>query len=128
MKNPDLEFIFNNIVGEIDAIKLYEDALMKTGDSEVISVLSDIRDEEMVHLGELIFLALRIDPENATKFIDGCNEANDLLQKMADESYNAENEQERQEQEREKDLNDRNVKPDKVTKFVKIIKKKKQTI
>lgn len=121
MKNKDLEFIFNNIVGEIDAIRLYEDALTKTGDSEVISVLSDIRDEEMVHLGELIFLALRVDPEKATKFIDGCNEANDLLQKMADEAYTSENEV----AEREDDIDNREVQRDKVTKFVKILKKKK---
>ena len=121
MKNQDLEFIFNNIVGEIDAIRLYEDALTKTGDSEVISVLSDIRDEEMVHLGELIFLALRVDPEKATKFIDGCNEANDLLQKMADEAYTSENEV----AEREDDIDNREVQRDKVTKFVKILKKKK---
>lgn len=121
MKNQDLEFIFNNIVGEIDAIRLYEDALAKTGDSEVISVLSDIRDEEMVHLGELFFLALRVDPEQATKFIDGCNEANDLLQKMADEAYTSENEV----AEREDDIDNREVQRDKVTKFVKILKKKK---
>lgn len=121
MKNQDLEFIFNNIVGEIDAIRLYEDALSKTGDSEVISVLSDIRDEEMVHLGELFFLALRVDPEQATKFIDGCNEANDLLQKMADEAYTSENEV----AEREDDIDNREVQRDKVTKFVKILKKKK---
>lgn len=121
MKNQDLEFIFNNIVGEIDAIRLYEDALTKTGDSEVISVLSDIRDEEMVHLGELFFLALRVDPEQATKFIDGCNEANDLLQKMADEAYTSENEV----AEREDDIDNREVQRDKITKFVKILKKKK---
>ena len=121
MKNQDLEFIFNNIVGEIDAIRLYEDALTKTGDSEVISVLSDIRDEEMVHLGELFFLALRVDPEQATKFIDGCNEANDLLQKMADEAYTSDNEV----AEREDDIDNREVQRDKITKFVKILKKKK---
>ena len=121
MKNQDLEFIFNNIVGEIDTIRLYEDALTKTGDSEVISVLSDIRDEEMVHLGELFFLALRVDPEQATKFIDGCNEANDLLQKMADEAYTSENEV----AEREDDIDNREVQRDKITKFVKILKKKK---
>ena len=37
MKNPDLEFIFNNIVGEIDAIKLYE----KGGDKNSFVVTLD---------------------------------------------------------------------------------------
>ena len=83
MTSQEMEFIFNNIVGEIDAIKLYNDAINKSGSADVIEVLSDIRDEEMVHLGELIYLAMKIDSQSALKFLDGCSEAEELLQKMS---------------------------------------------
>ena len=75
----EISVILENIVGEIDAIKLYDNAIEQSSDAHVIEVLKSIRDEERVHIGELMYLALEIDPEMASKFIDGCQEAQELI-------------------------------------------------
>lgn len=75
----DITLILENIVGEIDAIKLYDNAIAQSSDSHVIEVLTSIRDEERVHIGELVYLALEVSPELATKFLDGCKEAREMI-------------------------------------------------
>lgn len=80
----EIHVIFENIIGEIDAIKLYDNAIEQSSDAHVIEVLKSIRDEERVHIGELIYLALEIDPEMASKFIDGCEEAQELISDVND--------------------------------------------
>lgn len=75
----DIKPILENIVGEIDAIKLYDKAIEESSDAHVIEVLTSIRDEEKVHIGELIYLALEVSPELASKFLDGCKEAKELI-------------------------------------------------
>lgn len=79
MEKIDITPIFENIVGEIDAIKLYDNAIENSSDAHVIEVLTSIRDEEKVHVGELIYLALEVSPDLAAKFIDGCREAKELI-------------------------------------------------
>lgn len=75
----DITPILENIVGEIDAIKLYDDAIEKCSDAHVIEVLTSIRNEEKVHVGELMYLALEVSPELASKFLEGCREAKDII-------------------------------------------------
>ena len=75
----DIKPILENIVGEIDAIKLYDNAIENSSDAHVIEVLTSIRDEERVHVGELVYLALEVSPELASKFLDGCREAKELI-------------------------------------------------
>lgn len=78
----DIKVILENIVGEIDAIKLYDNAIEQSSDAHVIEVLTSIRDEERVHIGELMYLALEVSPELATKFLDGCKEAKEIITKI----------------------------------------------
>lgn len=78
----DIKVILENIVGEIDAIKLYDNAIEQSSDAHVIEVLTSIRDEERVHIGELIYLALEVSPDLATKFLDGCKEAKEIITKI----------------------------------------------
>lgn len=80
----EISVILENIIGEIDAIKLYDNAIEQSSDAHVIEVLKSIRDEERVHIGELMYLALEIDPEMAAKFIDGCQEAQELIDDVND--------------------------------------------
>ncbi len=80
----EISVILENIIGEIDAIKLYDNAIEQSSDAHVIEVLKSIRDEEQVHIGELMYLALEIDPEMASKFIDGCQEAQELIADVND--------------------------------------------
>ena len=75
----DIKPILENIVGEIDAIKLYDNAIENCSDAHVIEVLTSIRDEERVHVGELVYLALEVSPELASKFLDGCRESKELI-------------------------------------------------
>jgi len=75
----DITPILENIVGEIDAIKLYDNAIANSSDAHVIEVLSSIRDEERVHVGELMYLALEVSPELASNFLDGCKEAKEII-------------------------------------------------
>lgn len=81
----EISVILENIIGEIDAIKLYDNAIEQSSDAHVIEVLKSIRDEERVHIGELMYLALEIDPEMASKFIDGCEEAQELINDVNDD-------------------------------------------
>ena len=78
----DIKVILENVVGEIDAIKLYDNAIEQSSDAHVIEVLTSIRDEERVHIGELIYLALEVSPDLATKFLDGCKEAKEIITKI----------------------------------------------
>lgn len=82
MEKSNITPILENIIGEIDAIKLYDNAIENSSDAHVIEVLSSIRDEERVHVGELMYLALEISPELASKFIDGCQEAKEIISKV----------------------------------------------
>lgn len=75
----DITPILENIIGEIDAIKLYDDAIEKSSDAHVIEVLTSIRNEERVHVGELMYLALEVSPDLASKFLEGCREAKELI-------------------------------------------------
>lgn len=75
----DITPILENIIGEIDAIKLYDDAIEKSSDAHVIEVLTSIRNEEKVHVGELMYLALETSPELASKFLEGCKEAKEII-------------------------------------------------
>lgn len=81
----DISLILENVIGEIDAIKLYDDAIEQSSDAHVIEVLTSIRDEERVHVGELIYLALDVSPELASKFIDGCKEAKEIIASVTDD-------------------------------------------
>lgn len=72
--------ILENIVGEIDAIKLYTKAIEQCTDPDVIKVLTSIRDEEKVHIGELMYIALKVSPELTSKVLEGCEEVKELLE------------------------------------------------
>jgi rubrerythrin len=78
----DLLPILENISGEIDAIKLYTKAIEQSTDPTVIEVLTSIRDEEKVHVGELMYLAMKVSPELASKFLEGCKEVKEIVGDM----------------------------------------------
>ena len=63
-----------DIAGELEAIYVYEAHILAA-----IKVLSDIRDEEKSHMGELITLMRYLDPEEMVHFLDGEEEVRELL-------------------------------------------------
>lgn len=68
-----------DIAGELEAIYLYESHYLATDDPAAKAVLSDIRDEEKAHIGELITLMRHLDPKETEFFVDGEGEVQEML-------------------------------------------------
>ena len=66
-----------DIAGELEAIFLYDAHYLATNDP-----LADIRDEEKVHMGELITLMRYLDPKEAELFLKGEGEVNEMLETL----------------------------------------------
>ena len=68
-----------DIAGELEAICLY-DVHVQATDSEIAKkVLSDIRDEEKAHIGELMTLLRTLDPQEVELFAGGEAEVREML-------------------------------------------------
>ncbi|MFA9379878.1 MAG: demethoxyubiquinone hydroxylase family protein [Acetanaerobacterium sp.] len=71
-----------DIAGELEAIYVY-DAHVQATDNEVAKkVISDIRDEEKAHMGELITLLRVLDPKEAELFFEGESEVREMLKEL----------------------------------------------
>ncbi|HWQ21221.1 MAG TPA: demethoxyubiquinone hydroxylase family protein [Clostridia bacterium] len=68
-----------DVAGELEAIYLYDAHVQATDDTRAQKVLADIRDEEKVHVGELMALLRTLDPQEAELFLDGAAEVKKLL-------------------------------------------------
>ena len=83
MTNEELmQAIRHDIAGELEAIFLYDAHYQATDDPVAKAVLGDIRDEEKVHVGELITLMRHLDPKEAEFFLEGENEVNEMLEAL----------------------------------------------
>ena len=71
-----------DIAGELEAIFLYDAHYLATDDPVAKAVLADIRDEEKVHMGELITLMRHLDPREAELFLDGESEVREQLEEL----------------------------------------------
>lgn len=71
-----------DIAGELEAIYLYESHILATDDPAAKAVLSDIRDEEKAHMGELITLMRYLDPTETQHFLSGESEVNEMLEDL----------------------------------------------
>lgn len=80
-KGELIQAIRLDIAGELEAIYLYDAHVMATDDIVAKTVLSDIRDEEKSHVGELMTLLRHLDPKEAEHFASGELE----VKKMMDE-------------------------------------------
>jgi uncharacterized protein len=69
-----------DIAGELEAIYLYDAHFQATDDPRAKAVLADIRDEEKIHMGELITLMRTLDPKEAEQFLKGQHEVEELLE------------------------------------------------
>ncbi|WP_427113486.1 hypothetical protein [Megasphaera sueciensis] len=74
-----------DISGELEAIYLYDAHVQATDNKAAIKVLSDIRDEEKAHVGELMTLLRILDPQEADLFLSGESEVNELMKNAAEE-------------------------------------------
>jgi len=63
-----------DIMGELEAIILYQSHISATDNLAVRKTLTDIMDEEKVHVGQLFGLLFTLDPDSKTLFEKGYNE------------------------------------------------------
>ena len=71
-----------DIAGELEAIYLYDAHVQATDDEVAKMVISDIRDEEKAHVGELMTLLRYLDPAEAEHFISGEGEVKEMLEAL----------------------------------------------
>jgi rubrerythrin len=70
-----------DIAGELEAIYIYDAHVQATDDVMAQKVISDIRDEEKAHVGELMTLLRALDPKELELFASGEAEVKKMLGK-----------------------------------------------
>ncbi len=63
-----------DIIGELEAIIQYEAHLQETDDPTAKATITDIVNEEKLHVGQLFGLLFKLDPISQTQFEKGYNE------------------------------------------------------
>ena len=71
-----------DIASELEAMYLYDAHAMATDDPLIKAVLTDIRDEEKAHAGELLALIRYLDPDAAALLFDGHGEVREKMEKL----------------------------------------------
>ena len=66
------------IAAEFEAIQIYEQLAESIENEDVVKVLMEIADDERVHVGELQKVLLDLSPEEAEKYDEGSDEAEEL--------------------------------------------------
>jgi rubrerythrin len=69
------------IIGELDAINLYDQLAAQTDNEDIRKVMLDIAKEEKTHMGELQTLLVRLDAEQAQELEAGKKEVQGLTKK-----------------------------------------------
>lgn len=77
-----IQAIRADIVGELEAIFLYDAHANASDDPLVKAVLAEIRDEERAHCGELYALLKYLDPNEATHLASGEGEVREMMEKL----------------------------------------------
>lgn len=77
-----IQCIRTDIIGELEAIFLYDAHAAASDDPLVKKVLADIRDEEKAHIGELMTLMRHLDPAEATHFASGEAEVKEMMEEL----------------------------------------------
>jgi rubrerythrin len=69
-----------DIASELEAIFIYDAHIQATDDQLAKKVLADIRDEEKVHVGELLALLKQLDSTLAAKLTSGESEVAKMME------------------------------------------------
>lgn len=81
-KEELIQAIRLDIAGELEAIYLYDAHVQATDNEKAKAVISDIRDEEKTHVGELLTLLRELDPNEAEHLVAGETEVRELLSNL----------------------------------------------
>lgn len=79
----DREILRAAIIGELDAINLYEQMAALAENPTIKAVLLDIAKEEKAHVGEFQALLLMADKEQVTELAEGKKEVEELVAKQS---------------------------------------------
>ena len=80
-ENLNNEILRAAIIGELDAINLYDQLAAMTDNEDIRKVMLDIAKEEKTHVGELQTLLLHLDQEQAQELEEGKKEVQELTGK-----------------------------------------------
>jgi rubrerythrin len=80
-ENLNKEILRSAIIGELDAINLYEQMAALTDDADIKKVLLDIAREEKTHVGEFQAMLLRLDTQQVKELEHGKEEVKELTGK-----------------------------------------------
>ncbi len=83
VKKEDIDKVIlrSAIIGELDAINLYEEMAALTTNEDIRKVMLDIAKEEKAHVGEFQTLLLRLDQEQVEELAEGKKEVEELTGK-----------------------------------------------
>ena len=70
-----------DLMGEIEAVMQYDNHIRNTQNMVAKNTWTDIRDEELVHLGQLFAMVLYLDPSQKALIEKGMKEFDDRLMK-----------------------------------------------
>lgn len=74
-----IEAVRQDIIGELDAINQYNRHIQRTENPLARSVWQSIKDEERVHVGELLALLNALDPSELKKLKEGQEEVEEIM-------------------------------------------------
>lgn len=77
-----VQAIRTDIIGELEAIFLYDAHAEASDDPVVKAVLADIRDEEKAHVGELYALLKYLDATEAEHLASGEDEVKEMMEQL----------------------------------------------
>jgi rubrerythrin len=77
----DKEILRDAIIGELDAINLYEQMAALAKNTDIRKVLLDIAREEKTHVGEFQTMLLRLDAEQVKELEHGKKEVQEITGK-----------------------------------------------
>lgn len=81
-KEELVQAIRADLSGELEAIYGYDAHVQATDDLVAKAVLSDIRDEERAHMGELLTLLKYLDPQEGVQYDSGAREVEEMLEEL----------------------------------------------
>ena len=64
----DLDMLREDLIGELQAINLYQEHILDLENEEAVNTLEHIIEEEKEHVAELLRLIQNLDPAQAEKF------------------------------------------------------------
>lgn len=81
-KSQLIEAVRLDIIGELEAINQYSRHANMTDNALAKAVWTDIRDEERVHVGELLTLLNALDPGELEKLKEGQEEVEAIMREL----------------------------------------------